>query len=338
MSKIFIIAEAGVNHNGSLELAKKMIDAAVHAGVDAVKFQTFKAESLVRKDARKAAYQQDNAIDKAETQYEMLKKLELTEQMHRELMQYCAEKGILFLSTPFDIDSIHMLADCGITIMKVPSGEITNYPYLREIGRTNKPVILSTGMCELEEVKAAAAVLKENGSRDITLLHCNTEYPTPMCDVNLRAMQTLRKETGLPVGYSDHTQGIEVPIAAAAMGAVVIEKHFTLDRNMEGPDHKASLELEELKEMVRAVRNIENALGDGVKRPSPSERKNRDVARKSIVAKRAIRKGEMFTEDNLTTKRPGNGISPMRWNDVIGLAADRDYERDEMIAIQDGKC
>lgn len=338
MSKIFIIAEAGVNHNGSLELAKKMIDAAVHAGVDAVKFQTFKAESLVRKDARKAAYQQDNAIDKAETQYEMLKKLELTEQMHRELMQYCAEKGILFLSTPFDIDSIHMLADCGITIMKVPSGEITNYPYLREIGRTNKPVILSTGMCELEEVKAAAAVLKENGSRDITLLHCNTEYPTPMCDVNLRAMQTLRKETGLPVGYSDHTQGIEVPIAAAAMGAVVIEKHFTLDRNMEGPDHKASLEPEELKEMVRAVRNIENALGDGVKRPSPSERKNRDVARKSIVAKRAIRKGEMFTEDNLTTKRPGNGISPMRWNDVIGLAADRDYERDEMIAIQDGKC
>lgn len=338
MSKIFIIAEAGVNHNGSLELAKKMIDAAVHAGVDAVKFQTFKAESLVRKDARKAAYQQDNAIDKAETQYEMLKKLELTEQMHQELMQYCAEKGILFLSTPFDIDSIHMLADCGITIMKVPSGEITNYPYLREIGRTNKPVILSTGMCELEEVKAAAAVLKENGSRDITLLHCNTEYPTPMCDVNLRAMQTLREETGLPVGYSDHTQGIEVPIAAAAMGAVVIEKHFTLDRNMEGPDHKASLEPEELKEMVRAVRNIENALGDGVKRPSPSERKNRDVARKSIVAKRAIRKGEMFTEDNLTAKRPGNGISPMRWNDVIGLAADRDYERDEMIAIQDGKC
>lgn len=333
MSKIFIIAEAGVNHNGSLEIAKKMIDAAVKAGVDAVKFQTFKADSLVQKNAHKAAYQQENAVDKEETQYEMLQKLELTEQMHRELMQVCAEKKILFLSTPFDIDSIHMLAECGVSIMKVPSGEITNYPYLREIGRTGKPVILSTGMCELEEVKAAAAVLKENGSRDITLLHCNTEYPTPMCDVNLRAMQTLRAETGLPVGYSDHTQGIEVPIAAAAMGAVVIEKHFTLDRNMEGPDHAASLEPEELCAMVRAVRNIESALGDGEKKPSPSEIKNRDVARKSIVARRAIRKGEAFTEENLTAKRPGSGISPMRWKDVIGLTADRNYERDEMIAI-----
>lgn len=338
MSKIFIIAEAGVNHNGSLEIAKKMIDAAVKAGVDAVKFQTFKADSLVQKNAHKAAYQQENAVDKEETQYEMLQKLELTEQMHRELMQVCAENKILFLSTPFDIDSIHMLAECGVSIMKVPSGEITNYPYLREIGRTGKPVILSTGMCELEEVKAAAAVLKENGSRDITLLHCNTEYPTPMCDVNLRAMQTLRAETGLPVGYSDHTQGIEVPIAAAAMGAVVIEKHFTLDRNMEGPDHAASLEPEELCAMVRAVRNIESALGDGEKKPSPSEIKNRDVARKSIVARRAIRKGEAFTEENLTAKRPGSGISPMRWKDVIGLTADRNYERDEMIAIQDCKC
>lgn len=334
MSKIFIIAEAGVNHNGSLEIAKKMIDAAVKAGVDAVKFQTFKADSLVQKNAHKAAYQQENAVDKEETQYEMLQKLELTEQMHRELMQVCAENKILFLSTPFDIDSIHMLAECGVSIMKVPSGEITNYPYLREIGRTGKPVILSTGMCKLEEVKAAVAVLKENGSRDITLLHCNTEYPTPMCDVNLRAMQTLRAETGLPVGYSDHTQGIEVPIAAAAMGAVVIEKHFTLDRNMEGPDHAASLEPEELCAMVRAVRNIESALGDGEKKPSPSEIKNRDVARKSIVARRAIRKGEAFTEENLTAKRPGSGISPMRWKDVIGLTADRDYERDEMIAIQ----
>lgn len=338
MSKIFIIAEAGVNHNGSLEIAKKMIDAAVKAGVDAVKFQTFKADSLVQKNAHKAAYQQENAVDKEETQYDMLQKLELTEQMHRELMQVCAENKILFLSTPFDIDSIHMLAECGVSIMKVPSGEITNYPYLREIGRTGKPVILSTGMCKLEEVKAAVAVLKENGSRDITLLHCNTEYPTPMCDVNLRAMQTLRAETGLPVGYSDHTQGIEVPIAAAAMGAVVIEKHFTLDRNMEGPDHAASLEPEELCAMVRAVRNIESALGDGEKKPSPSEIKNRDVARKSIVARRAIRKGEAFTEENLTAKRPGSGISPMRWKDVIGLTADRNYERDEMIAIQDCKC
>lgn len=337
MSRIFVIAEAGVNHNGNLEIAKKMIDAAVKAGADAVKFQTFKADSLVRKDASKAEYQKENATDKQESQYEMLKKLELTKQMHQELMQACADKGILFLSTPFDPDSIQMLTDCGITIMKVPSGEITNYPYLKGIARTGKPVILSTGMCELEEVKAAVQVLKENGSGQITLLHCNTEYPTPMQDVNLRAMQTLREETGLPVGYSDHTQGIEVPIAAAAMGAVVIEKHFTLDRSMEGPDHKASLEPDELRAMVQAVRNIESALGDGIKRPSPSEKKNRDVVRKSIVANRDIRKGEVFTEDNLTAKRPGNGISPMHWNDVIGMAADRDYEQDEMIAIQSCK-
>lgn len=334
MSRIFVIAEAGVNHNGNLEIAKKMIDVAARAGADAVKFQTFKADTLVRKDAVKAAYQQENATDKQESQYEMLKKLELTKQMHQELIQACADKGILFLSTPFDIYSIQMLTDCGITIMKVPSGEITNYPYLREIGRTGKPVILSTGMCELREVKDAVRVLKENGSSEITLLHCNTEYPTPMQDVNLRAMQTLREETGLPVGYSDHTQGIEVPIAAAAMGAVVIEKHFTLDRNMEGPDHKASLEPGELQAMVQAVRNIETAMGDGDKRPSASELKNRDVARKSIVAKKDIRKGEMFTEENLTAKRPGSGISPMQWNDVIGLKADRDYEQDEMIAIQ----
>lgn len=331
MSRIFVIAEAGVNHNGSLEIAKKMIDVAAKAGADAVKFQTFKADTLVRKDAAKAAYQQENATDKQESQYEMLKKLELTKQMHQELMQACADKGILFLSTPFDIDSIQMLTDCGITVMKVPSGEITNYPYLREIGRTGKPVILSTGICEMQEVKDAVRVLRENGSSEITLLHCNTEYPTPMQDVNLKAMRTLREEFGLPVGYSDHTQGIEVPIAAAAMGAVVIEKHFTLDRSMEGPDHKASLEPEELRAMVQAVRNIETAMGDGMKRPSASERKNRDVARKSIVAKKDIRKGEVFTEENLTAKRPGSGISPMRWNDVIGSAADRDYEQDELI-------
>lgn len=333
MSRIFIIAEAGVNHNGSLEIAESLIDAAVNAGVDAVKFQTFKADRLVQRDARKAVYQQEHAVNKQETQYEMLKKLELTEQMHRKLMQSCADKGILFLSTPFDMESIRMLADFGVAMMKVPSGEITNYPYLREIARTGKPIILSTGMCGLEEVKAAVAVLREYGSRDITLLHCNTEYPTPMCDVNLKAMQTLREETGLPVGYSDHTQGIEVSIAAAAVGAAVIEKHFTLDRNMEGPDHAASLEPKELRAMVQAVRNIESALGDGEKRPSPSEIKNREVARKSIVAKRAIRKGEAFTEENLTTKRPGSGISPMRWKEVIGHTADRDYEPDEMIAI-----
>lgn len=334
MGKIFVIAEAGVNHNGNMETAKRMIDAAAEAGADAIKFQTFKADNLVRKDAQKAAYQQNNAADKSESQYEMLKKLELTEAVHRELIDYCKMTGIMFLSTPFDTDSVHMLMGYDVAIMKVPSGEITNYPYLREIAHTGKPVIMSTGMCDLEEVKAAVRVLRENGSTEITLLHCNTEYPTPMQDVNLRAMRTLGEETGLPVGYSDHTQGIEVSIAAAAMGASVIEKHFTLDRNMEGPDHKASLEPGELRAMVQAIRNIESALGDGVKRPSVSEMKNRDVARKSIVAKTNIRKGEVFTEENLTAKRPGSGVSPMYWNDVVGLAADRDYEPDEMIAIE----
>lgn len=333
MSKVFVIAEAGVNHNGSLDTAKRMIDAAAQAGADAVKFQTFKADSLVRRDARKAAYQEENARDRQETQYDMLKHLELTEQMHHELMDYCKEKEILFLSTPFDTDSLKMLVERGITILKVPSGEVTNYPYLREIGRTGKPVIMSTGMCDLEEVKAAVSLLQENGSGEITLLHCNTEYPTPMEDVNLRAMCTLRDELHLPAGYSDHTQGIEVPVAAVAMGAVVIEKHFTLDRNMDGPDHKASLEPEELKAMVRAIRNIETALGEGMKKPSPSELKNRDVARKSIVAKRDIRRGELFTEENLTAKRPGSGISPMRWKDVIGRTADRDYGQDDMIKM-----
>lgn len=329
-SKILIIAEAGVNHNGSLELAKKLIDAAKESGADIVKFQTAKLESLVSKSAPMAEYQKKN-MQTDKSQREMLKDLILPFEDFLELDRYCKVRGITFLSTPFDIDSIHFL-DSLVEIWKVPSGEITNYPYLREIGRTGKPVILSTGMCELEEVKAAVQVLKENGSSEITLLHCNTEYPTPMRDANLRAMQTLREETGLPVGYSDHTQGIEVPIAAAAMGAVVIEKHFTLDRNMQGPDHKASLEPEELRAMVQAVRNIEIAMGDGNKRPSASEMKNRDVARKSIVANKDIRKGEVFTEDNLTAKRPGNGISPMQWNDVIGLKADKDYEQDEMIS------
>lgn len=327
--KILIIAEAGVNHNGSLELAKKLIDAAKDSGADIVKFQTAKLESLVSRSAPMAEYQKKN-MQTDKSQREMLKDLILPFEDFPELSRYCEIRGITFLSTPFDIDSIHFLDDL-VEIWKVPSGEITNYPYLREIGQTGKPVILSTGMCELQEVKDAVRVLKENGSSEITLLHCNTEYPTPMRDVNLKAMCTLREEMGLPVGYSDHTQGIEVPIAAAAMGAVVIEKHFTLDRNMEGPDHKASLEPEELRAMVQAVRNIEIAMGDGMKRPSASEIKNRDVARKSIVAKKDIRKGEVFTEENLTTKRPGSGISPMRWNDVIGSAADRDYEQDELI-------
>lgn len=333
MNRVFVIAEAGVNHNGSLEYAKKLIDAAALAGADAVKFQTFKADRLVRRDAQKAAYQQENTGNKQETQYDMLKRLELSEEMHQELMDHCKEKKIMFLSTPFDSDSLKMLLKQGISLWKVPSGEVTNYPYLREIAKTGKPVIMSTGMCDLEEVKAAVRTLQENGSGGITLLHCNTEYPTPVEDVNLRAMCTLKDEIHLPVGYSDHTRGIEVPVAAVAMGAVVIEKHFTLDRNMEGPDHRASLEPDELKAMVQAIRNIEAALGEGIKRPSPSELKNRDVARKSIVAKRDIRKGEVFTEDNLTAKRPGSGISPMRWKDVIGKTADRDYGQDDMIKI-----
>ena len=332
--KVLIIAEAGVNHNGSLELAKKLIDEAKESGADIVKFQTAKLESLVSKSAPMAEYQKKNMqMDKS--QREMLKDLILPFDSFLELARYCESREITFLSTPFDIDSIHFL-DNLVKVWKVPSGEITNYPYLRDIARTGKPVIMSTGMCELQEVKDAVRVLKENGSSEITLLHCNTEYPTPMQDVNLRAMCTLREELGLPVGYSDHTQGIEVPIAAAAMGAVVIEKHFTLDRNMEGPDHKASLEPEELRAMVLAIRNIEAAMGDGIKRPSASEMKNRDVARKSIVAKTNIQKGEVFTEENLTAKRPGNGISPMQWNNVIGLKADRDYEPDEIIKLPDG--
>lgn len=330
-SKVLIIAEAGVNHNGDIKVARELIDAAKESGADIVKFQTAKLESLVSESAQMAEYQKKN-INMVKSQKEMLRDLILPFEDFLELAQYCEDRGITFLSTPFDIDSIRFL-DNLVKIWKIPSGEITNYPYLREIALTGKPVIMSTGMCELQEVREAVRVLKENGSGEITLLHCNTEYPTPMQDVNLRAMQTLREEFGLPVGYSDHTQGIEVPIAAAAMGAVVVEKHFTLDRNMEGPDHKASLEPEELRAMVQAIRNIEAALGDGVKRPSVSETKNRDVVRKSIVAKTDIRKGEVFTEENLSAKRPGNGISPMRWNEVIGLRADRDYEQDEMIKL-----
>lgn len=332
MNRVFIIAEAGVNHNGNLETAKGLIDAAAHAGVDAVKFQTFKTGDLVTKKAPKAGYQV-NTTDEKETQYSMLKKLELTEAMHRELMAHCEEKGILFLSTPFDLSSIQYLNSLGIPVMKIPSGEITNYPYLREIGSLKKPIILSTGMSNMVEIKEAIRVLRENGANDITVLHCNTEYPTPMQDVNLNAIQTLKKELNVKVGYSDHTMGIEVPIAAVALGAAVIEKHFTLDRTMEGPDHKASLEPEELKEMVLAIRNIEKAFGTGVKEASPSERKNLVIARKSIVARKTILKGEVFTEDNLTTRRPGNGISPMRWNEVVGKTAKKNFLQDELIEL-----
>lgn len=330
MKKIFIIAEAGVNHNGDMKIARRLIDAASDSGADAVKFQTFQAKKLVCRTARKAEYQLETT-DASETQYEMLKKLELTRQMHIELMEYCDQKNIMFLSTPFDAESIRLLADLGLQVFKIPSGEITNLPYLREIAKLQKKVILSTGMSNMDEVRAAVQVLETNGTKDITLLHCNTQYPTPVADVNLLAMVRMREEIGLPVGYSDHTQGIEIPIAAAALGAEVIEKHFTLDKNMEGPDHKASLEPQELRQMVAGIRKIELALGTGEKQVSESERANVDIARKSIVAAVDIRKGEKFSEENLTTKRPGNGISPMRWDEIIGTVADRDYQADDLI-------
>lgn len=332
MNKVFIIAEAGVNHNGSLETAKRLIDVASEAGADAVKFQTFKAEKLVCKNTRKAEYQM-NTTDASETQYDMLKKLELTDIMHKELMAYCEKRNILFLSTPFDMDSIDYLNGIGITMMKIPSGEITNYPYLKKIAQTHKPVILSTGMSTLEEVREAIEVLNKNGSEDLTVLHCNTEYPTPFNDVNLEVLHTLRDELGVNVGYSDHSMGIEIPIAAVAMGATVIEKHFTLDKGMKGPDHKASLEPEELRAMIRAIRNVEKALGSGLKEPSKSEIKNKVIARKSIVAMTDIAEGDILTEENLTTKRPANGISPMLWEKVIGTAAKRDFKKDELIEI-----
>lgn len=332
MNRIFIIAEAGVNHNGDIETAKKLVDVAVEAGADAVKFQTFKTENLVCRNASKAAYQMETT-DAEESQFAMLKRLELTPDMHEELMDYCREKRIMFLSTPFDVDSLHYLVERGVELIKLPSGEITNYPLLREAAKTGKKMILSTGMSTMNEVRSAMEVLKDNGCTDITVLHCNTEYPTPYADVNLTAMQTIRKETGADVGYSDHTQGIEIPIAAAALGAKVIEKHFTLDRNMEGPDHRASLEPEELTQMVKAIRHIEAALGAGDKEPSQSERKNMAVARKSIVAGHDIKEGEIFTEENLTTKRPGTGLSPMLWNQVMGRKAKRNFLADEMIEI-----
>lgn len=333
MSNVFIIAEAGVNHNGDIEIAKKLVDKAVEAGADAVKFQTFKARNQVIKDAKKARYQIMAAKDKKESQLEMLQKLELSAEKHEILINYCKEKNIEFLSTPFDCESIKLLVHFGLKILKIPSGEITNYPYLCEIAKTKKDIIMSTGMSSLSEVEAAVQILKTHGSGKITLLHCNSEYPTSMKDVNLNAMLTLKEKFHLEVGYSDHTQGIEVPIAAVAMGASVIEKHFTLDKTMDGPDHKASLEPEELKQMVRAIRNIEAALGSGEKTPSESEIPNRDIVRKSIVASKKIKSGEIFSEDNLTTKRPGNGISPMMWEKVLGQAAKRDYGEDELIEL-----
>ncbi len=333
MNKVFIIAEAGVNHNGSVKLAKKLIDIASEAGVDAVKFQTFKAENLVSKNAKKADYQKENMNDGDDSQFNMLKKLELDIDTHNELIEYCNKKNIMFLSTPFDHDSIDMLNDLKLPIFKIPSGEITNLPYLRHIGSLKKEIILSTGMADMGEIEDALDVLIKAGTlkENITVLHANTMYPTPMEDVNLRAMVTIGNTFDIAYGYSDHTLGIEVDIAAVAMGACCIEKHFTLDKTMEGPDHKASLEPDELTAMVKAIRNIELALGSTVKKPSKSETPNIKVARKSIIASCNIKKGEKFTEDNLAIKRPGNGISPMRWDEIVGSAATKDYEEDELI-------
>lgn len=332
MDRVFIIAEAGVNHNGSIEIAKEMIDVAVKAGADAVKFQTFKTEELVCRNAPKTEYQ-NATTDRRESQFDMLKKLELTPAMHKTLIDYCNEKNILFLSTPFDMESIKYLVDLGIDIIKIPSGEITNYPYLKAVGETRKKVIISTGMSNLGEVEKAVNVLEESGTCDIIVLHCNTEYPTPYCDVNLRAMLTIKEALQVKVGYSDHSKGIEVPIAAVALGAAVIEKHFTLDKGMEGPDHKASLDPDELRQMIQSIRNIEVALGNGKKEPSESERKNIDIVRKSIVARRNIEKGDLYSEENLTVKRPGTGISPMYWNEILGKASNKKYKMDEMIEI-----
>jgi len=334
IKNVCIIAEAGVNHNGSIELAKKLVDAASSAGADYVKFQTFKAEKVVVPTAEKADYQK-NLTNIKESQLDMIKKLELDFNAHEELMAYCVQKNIKFLSTAFDHESIELLAKLNIPFYKIPSGEITNLPYLRHVGSMGKPVIMSTGMATLEEVRVAMEVLLEAGLKkeDIRILHCHTEYPTTMNDVNLKAMLTMKDKLGVSVGYSDHTLGIEVPIAAVAMGATVIEKHFTLDRTLPGPDHAASLEPDELNAMVAAIRNIEKSMGDGVKKPSQREIKNMPIVRKSIVAKKSIKKGELFSEENLTVKRPGTGISPMEWFELVGQKSKQNYQPDDLIVV-----
>ncbi|MBP5307061.1 MAG: N-acetylneuraminate synthase [Paludibacteraceae bacterium] len=332
-----IIAEAGVNHNGSLEVAKQLVDKAADAGADIIKFQTFRSEKLVSRNAKQADYQKRNlgSAQQEDSQLEMLRRLELSPDDHQFLIQYCKQKNIRFFSTAFDRDSIEFLHSLQLGLWKIPSGEITNYPYLKRIASIGEEVILSTGMCELDDIQAALEVLIQSGLRkeQITILHCNTEYPTPYKDVNLRAMQEIKERFDVAVGYSDHTLGIEIPIAAVALGASVIEKHFTLDRNMTGPDHKASLQPDELKNMVTAIRHIEQALGNGHKTISPSEQKNLNVARKSIVAAKNIKAGELLSEQNLTVKRPGNGISPMRWNEVIGTRAVHDFNEDDLIEL-----
>lgn len=329
---IVIIAEAGVNHNGSIENAFKLIDVAKKAGADIVKFQTFNAEKVVSRFAKKADYQKRFG-DRNETQLEMLKKLEFSFEQLDIINKYCFQKGIIFLSTPFDIESIDILERLNMVMYKIPSGEITNLPYLIKVASLGKPIILSTGMSSLDEIDKALNILKTNGATDVSVLHCNTQYPTPFKDVNLLAMNTIKNRFNVKVGYSDHTLGIEIPIAAVALGAQIIEKHFTLDKNMEGPDHKSSLEPDELNQMIIAVRNIEKSIGNGIKKPSDSERKNMEVARKSIVAKTNIFAGEVFTEDNLTVKRPGNGISPMKWFEVMGKTANKNFKEDELITL-----
>ncbi len=332
--RTIIIAEAGVNHNGNIDIAKKLIDAAAQAGADYVKFQTFKSDLLVSKKAKKANYQKKNTSSSSDSQLEMLRKLELSENDHENLILHCKKRKIKFLSTAFDLESIDYLKN-KLDFYKIPSGEITNLPYLRKVATLGLPVIMSTGMASMQEVKDAFEVLTKGGVlvKDITVLHCNTEYPTPMADVNLSAMNTIGEELGVSIGYSDHTLGIEIPIAAVALGANVIEKHFTIDRSLPGPDHKASLEPNELSEMIKSIRNIEVAIGDGIKKPSLSEQKNIEVARKSIVAAKDINIGDIFNEDNLTVKRPGNGISPMLWDDVVNTKANKIYKKDDLIII-----
>lgn len=332
--KVFIIAEAGVNHNGSLRIAKRMVDAAKAAGADAVKFQTFRAESITTKHAPKAEYQTIRS-DKMESQLSMLKKLEMDPDAHKELYSYCKKKNIMFLSSPFDIESINFLNRLGLKIFKIPSGEITNFLYLKKIGGLKKQIIMSTGMADLEEIRSALDILIKTGTskEKITVLHCNTEYPTPFEDVNLLAMAKIGDTFKVNIGYSDHTSGIEAAIAAVALGAEIIEKHFTLSKSMPGPDHKASLEPDELKTMVSAIRNIEKTLDGNLKKASPSELKNKTITRKSIVAARDIKIGEVFTEANIAAKRPATGISPMRWNGIIGRVAKKNFVKDELISV-----
>ncbi|AJC88749.1 N-acetylneuraminate synthase [Campylobacter lari] len=334
MIKTLIIAEAGVNHNGDMNLAKKLIEVASEAGVDYVKFQTFRTEFCISKNAQKAEYQLKTTPHE-ESQFDMIKKLELSKQDHEILIEHCKKCNIKFLSTAFDLESIDLLVELGVEIFKIPSGEITNLPYLKKIAKLNKNIILSTGMASLGEIEMALDILTDNGTQrnKITILHCNSEYPTPFKDVNLKAMQTIKEAFKLPVGYSDHTLGVIIPIAAVAMGACVIEKHFTLDKNMQGPDHLASLNPDELKTMVQSIRELEQALGNGIKKPSESETKNINIGRKSLVAASPIKKGDFFTEKNLGVKRPGNGISPMEWDNIIGKVAEKNFDVDELIVL-----